>query len=603
MGRQSHALLLVRRCRFLQTVGMKRISLVVWLLVIHAAALCVEARSVLNFPRLSFEQNTLTGIAIVNPTDQLAVVTLTAYGADGRLLSGSGLQNPVQITIGSRQQIAQLTSQLFGAGLDPSTVAWFQATSSVDGLVGFFLFLNGSITIFDGADLPDAAPKIVFNLVRIDPGHSTEINIVNPGDSAATLELRLAGAGASQLVRALTLAAKGAVRLDPASFFGVGSVSPGAYLIVSSNIDVAGFELVKTASGDLLGLNARNNSEQLSELNFPQMAVLGPWKTEVGVLNYSPGQTVVTITAFKADGTPYASPDVRNNPVNRTLDAGASLREDVETMFGFTGTRALDGWIKVQSPAAALNGYVTYGILSIGSLAAVAGSGQGRTRAIFSHIATAQNYFTGVAVLDAGSSVASVRVLAIRPDGQVLGSLDTVLQPRQRISKLIDELIPQAAGQAGGLIWVKSDVPVNLTSLFGTSSGTVLANIPAQPAPDSYNPDSGPVADLSITKSGAPNPVTVGSSLAYTVMVTNNGPSPATAVALTDTLPAGVTFVSANATQGACAQSGGTVTCNLGTLANSAGRHCHDHCYAHGGRYDHKHSQRERQRSGSQHGQ
>ena len=74
-------------------------------------------------------------------------------------------------------------------------------------------------------------------------------------------------------------------------------------------------------------------------------------------------------------------------------------------------------------------------------------------------------------------------------------------------------------------------------------------------------------ADLSITKTAAPNPVTVGDDLTYTITVTNNGPDAATGVNVMDALPAGVTFVSATATQGSCAQAGGVVSCDLGTLA------------------------------------
>jgi len=54
----------------------------------------------------------------------------------------------------------------------------------------------------------------------------------------------------------------------------------------------------------------------------------------------------------------------------------------------------------------------------------------------------------------------------------------------------------------------------------------------------------------------------------------NNGPVPSNTpeaqnVVVTDTLPANVTFNSASSTQGSCAESGGTVTCNLGTLGFS----------------------------------
>jgi uncharacterized repeat protein (TIGR01451 family) len=75
------------------------------------------------------------------------------------------------------------------------------------------------------------------------------------------------------------------------------------------------------------------------------------------------------------------------------------------------------------------------------------------------------------------------------------------------------------------------------------------------------------VADLSITKSGAPDPALVGGTLTYTLSVTNHGPSTATGVTVNDPLPAGVSLVSATPSQGSCS---GTVTCALGTLTNGA---------------------------------
>ena len=63
--------------------------------------------------------------------------------------------------------------------------------------------------------------------------------------------------------------------------------------------------------------------------------------------------------------------------------------------------------------------------------------------------------------------------------------------------------------------------------------------------------------------------VLLGDNVVFTLTVTNNGPSPATGVTTTDTLPAGLTFVSSAASQGSCAGSA-TVTCSLGTLAPAA---------------------------------
>lgn len=78
-------------------------------------------------------------------------------------------------------------------------------------------------------------------------------------------------------------------------------------------------------------------------------------------------------------------------------------------------------------------------------------------------------------------------------------------------------------------------------------------------------------ADLALTVSAAPSPVVLSNNITYSLTVTNRGPSAATAVSLTNTLPAGVAYVSATPSQGTCSQVGSNVTCSFGTLALNAG--------------------------------
>jgi len=73
-------------------------------------------------------------------------------------------------------------------------------------------------------------------------------------------------------------------------------------------------------------------------------------------------------------------------------------------------------------------------------------------------------------------------------------------------------------------------------------------------------------ADLSVDKAGSPNPVILGEFLTYTVEVVNLGAATSTDVVLVDTLPADVTFSSATSTSATCSESGGVVTCSIGTL-------------------------------------
>lgn len=76
-----------------------------------------------------------------------------------------------------------------------------------------------------------------------------------------------------------------------------------------------------------------------------------------------------------------------------------------------------------------------------------------------------------------------------------------------------------------------------------------------------------PQADLSITKSHTPDPVTAGTNLTWTITVTNSGPDPAPGVIVSDTLPAQLTYVTNNLNPPAgCSATGQTVTCNVGDL-------------------------------------
>jgi uncharacterized repeat protein (TIGR01451 family) len=117
----------------------------------------------------------------------------------------------------------------------------------------------------------------------------------------------------------------------------------------------------------------------------------------------------------------------------------------------------------------------------------------------------------------------------------------------------------------------------------GATPGTVLSNTAtATSATSDPNPgnESGTAtstvgagsADLSITKSGTPDPVVSGNNLTYTLTAGNAGPSSAANVSVNDTLPAGTTFVSLTSPGGwSCTTpavgAAGTVSCSIAALA------------------------------------
>src|SRR5262245_7629981 len=78
------------------------------------------------------------------------------------------------------------------------------------------------------------------------------------------------------------------------------------------------------------------------------------------------------------------------------------------------------------------------------------------------------------------------------------------------------------------------------------------------------------LADLSLTTIPVPSAVGLGGNVNFVTSVLNRGPDPATGVVVSNTLPAGSVFVSANTTVGACAYDAGLLRCDLGTLASNA---------------------------------
>ncbi|MEK6281956.1 MAG: Ig-like domain repeat protein [Acidobacteriota bacterium] len=124
--------------------------------------------------------------------------------------------------------------------------------------------------------------------------------------------------------------------------------------------------------------------------------------------------------------------------------------------------------------------------------------------------------------------------------------------------------VPLAGGQA---TCATSSLTAGTHTITAQYSGNVnfAASSGVLPGGQVVNPK----ADLSVSKVDTPDPVVVGNNLTYTITVTNHGPSTASNVVMTDTLPSGPSFVSATPTQGTCSGTA-PVICNLGSMVSGA---------------------------------
>lgn len=464
-----------------------------FLFLLWSLPFSLYAESRLVFPRLFFQQGRFSGIAIANPTSTEASITMTAYNPDGTLLSGDGVTNPRNDTIPAGSQYAPLATQIFNVPASiydsaTATTVWMEVTSPVDGLTGFFLDGNNSLDFLDGSDLSGTGADLIVPFIENAGGSTTEITLVNPdsaGPANVTVEL-VSEDGTLIRTHPVTLPARGALQ------GGVASLFPGVFdsvrtVRLHSDRPIASLAFVtRQPENSLVTVGARNAGSPVKVLYFPQLAQGADWSTYIGIANITFSQELVTLTAYQADGTLFAAPIVQNNPVALPVNAGGSIRVDAKTLFGFADAPLQVGWIKAEAGNPAITGYVEYGAGT--NRALVAAQTTPLTRFLFSHQANTPPYYTGLAVLNPGSLIANVEVMSLSKIGQGLGKTKRVLKPRQREAVLIDQWIGGAAGAVYGTIFLKSDVPVIATQLFGTNSFTALSNVPPQEVPSAFDP-------------------------------------------------------------------------------------------------------------------
>jgi uncharacterized repeat protein (TIGR01451 family) len=156
--------------------------------------------------------------------------------------------------------------------------------------------------------------------------------------------------------------------------------------------------------------------------------------------------------------------------------------------------------------------------------------------------------FTGVEALSGGTAADS---FVFGAAGSILLTVDGDLG----VDSLDNSAIPASTITPTG--------PGTLDGLMGTATG-IGAGF------DNINIVAGEPANLTVSKTG-PATATPGAPIAYTITVTNAGPNDAVDVELTDTLPAGTTFVSLASPAGwSCSTpavgAAGTVTCTRLTM-------------------------------------
>jgi hypothetical protein len=431
-------------------------------------------------PFYQADANSFIGLGVSNFGSAGGNVRFTGFGSDGHLLAFPG--NLATFFLEPRAQLARLASEIFGIPISTPQAGWIRVTGDVPELGCLFQFGEYAGASLDGSDA-QTKPARSLRFTRVFEGSgafrgqdaSTVLSIANPTASAVSMTLNLLGPQANQSLapqQTVSLPANGVLYgtvsqiFDPALPVKEGWVD----VQVISGDGVVGFELLRFSNAaTVVGLNGTSGGAP--NLSFSaQLAITTEYFTNLKLINTSTLARTVTLHAIAESGANLAPPATVH------LEVGQSLEQDASQLFGpVNGV----GSLRVEADGPGIIGNVLFGDPATLKFAASCPlQSRGSTRTVFSHVANGFNYFTGVALLNPNAQTASVTLDVFTESGAKTGSTVLTLGARERISKLLTELLPVSAGQMGGYYMLTSNVPIIAQELFGEASLRFLSAVP-----------------------------------------------------------------------------------------------------------------------------
>ncbi|MFB3903338.1 MAG: matrixin family metalloprotease [Acidobacteriota bacterium] len=462
----------------------------------------ISSAAQLLFPFYAGNALTFSGFAFTNHSAQDVDLQLEGRGADGSLLGFA--DNPHSETVQAQTQVAKLGSEFFGIPMSTVQSGWIRGLCTAPNVASFFQFgdgLAGPITKMDGSVAVTAQSKTLF-FSRIYDGlavfptlsgsqnATTRISLVNPNSSPITVRFTFyaptgqpVGSSAGR-----TIPANGFLLERVSTLVGLQTPLNDGYLRadVIQGDGAIGFELIELDQS-LMGLNASyGNTGQVAysaQLASGTDTGIGVF-TSLKLVNTSTETRIVTITPYRGDGA-IVSPPL----ANVVLQPNQTLQRDAGEMFAGSQAASILGSLVVEADGPGVIGDVVFGDPQTANYAAALPlQAVLFTRAIFSQVANGKlgadpstDAFTGIALFNPNTQDAEVTVRVFDRTGNQVGNPQTItLGSRERISDLVENLIPGTSNLIQGYISVDSTRPLVAQQLFGNASLSFLSAVPPQ---------------------------------------------------------------------------------------------------------------------------
>lgn len=441
----------------------------------------------LVLPRTLLEQNyqspdveTFIGMGLANLDVERTEVTFTAVESDGSPIAGRDVVNPRVFELNPKMQLGIVDLEVFGEGLfssDPN--GWIKLESASTDVCGFFLTFDSEMSFMDGANFSDGRMRN-FAFTEVQPDGGNKINIVNsnPEDAAVTLELVNAN-GTVRSSRSRIILKNGALAADLFDDLFAG-IEPDAsdYVRASAAKGMQPFQILQQAQGDISALAGQDLTTGGTTLYSPQYVLGGPYRTHLSVLNLDSREGTVQFRFVSEEGYQIGATQYLSIPAN-----GKAYIDDQSFFLEHNAESMVTGYVEILSDGIRLAGSTAFGDINGETFsAALALVSSLQKSVIFSHVASDDLYFTGIAILNPNTSQATATLELYAADGTLIETVSEFIPAGQRKARLLFQYFSHLArnDQISGYVRLISDKPVASFSLFGTHNLSILSAIPPQ---------------------------------------------------------------------------------------------------------------------------
>jgi hypothetical protein len=400
-------------------------------------------------------------VEITNPNWQISNLTIDAFDANGKEISGMGVTNPVKVRLAANQSIVSTVSDLFGTGAGISTVRIQSTTPD----------LRAAAAI-SGNGVNQAVPFIsapVTSLILPVVSGSATLQLMNPNTSPITGTLTLfttVGQVVSTASAGLPGLASKALSIQAV----FGSVSQSGYASAVFSSPVIAYE-----SFGANNLEAVQPPASGPSVLIPFVAGGSSFQTNVNLINLS-GQTV-TLNAqlFTAAGSSSAAQPI-------TMQPGQQITAPVQQIFSQSPG---SGYIELGLPQSGTAFFTSYPLIAgqaeiasiqSGSAVIPLSSSTSADAFIFPGGNKAGSY-VGIAFLNPTASKITVTAQALNLDGSVAATATLPLDPGQMMAQLTSQLF-NISLPAQSIVHITSSAPIAVTSISGSTDSTGLVALP-----------------------------------------------------------------------------------------------------------------------------